>query len=946
MDPLGPPNAKAVNNEATVVSELQWPPLNDHSDNSANSSGEVDFTRRGTWYAPIRSEAAPEMWQLKRNFSQLYEHLSGDERTELRAMAASQQAQSTASQRVERERKDTLAGVSDDDPRLDPESPTFDIYIWARAFMRSMDENQIQIAKSGFTFKNLSVSGSGSALSLQATVGSVLLAPFRLGEYFNIGPKPQKQILRNFNGVVKSGEMLVVLGRPGSGCSTFLKTICGELTGLQFEGNSTIHYNGISQTQMINEFRGEVVYNQEVDKHFAHLTVGETLEFAAAARTSHRRPKGISRSAFIKHMTRVVMTILSVANTGNTLVGDDFVRGVSGGERKRVSIAEMMLAGSPIACWDNSTRGLDSATALDFTRALRIASNLEGMVNAVAIYQASQAIYDMFDKAIVLYEGRQIYFGAASEAKAYFEDMGWYCPSRQTTGDFLTSVTNPIERKARTGFESKVPRTPDEFEAFWQSSQACAKGLREIRDHDVEVCDTTLQVWKDRHYEMQAKHLGPNSPYVISVPMMIALCSKRAYYRIMNDKTSTVTTVVGQILMAIVVGTVYYGHPNTSSGFFDKGAICFFAIVLNGLIALSEVNKLFYQRAIVDKQASYAFYHPWTEAFAGVVTDIPLKFFIAVVFNSILYFLSGLRPEPGPFFLFFLFTFLATLTMSAIFRSIAALTKTVSQAMAFAGVVVIAIAIYTGFTLPRPYEHPWLSWVSWINPIAYAFEAILVNEVHNRRFPCDKFVPAIRFQKGESFICGTAGAVAGELDVSGDAWIETTYEYTYSNIWRNLGMYFESTNSNLWSLLTMLGILFAFDVFFLCVYLVATEYNSSRSSSAERLVFRRGHVPNNLCHGQSKIDEEVGSEKACSAGSSGNEKLGKIDDINAIQPQKGIFTWRNVVHDMSIKGESRRILDHVSGWVKPGTLTALMGVSGAGKTTLLDVLAQRRSLHP
>lgn len=105
-------------------------------------------------------------------------------------------------------------------------------------------------------------------------------------------------------------------------------------------------------------------------------------------------------------MTQVVMTVFGLSHTRNTKVGNDFVRGVSGGERKRVSIAEMALAGSPIACWDNSTRGLDAATALEFTKALRVASNVSGMCNAVAIYQASQAIFDVFDKAIVLYEGQ------------------------------------------------------------------------------------------------------------------------------------------------------------------------------------------------------------------------------------------------------------------------------------------------------------------------------------------------------------------------------------------------------------------------------------------------------------------------------------------------------------------------------------------------------------
>lgn len=195
---------------------------------------------------------------------------------------------------------------------------------------------------------------------------------------------------------------------PGSGCSTLLKTITGELHGLDMHKDSTISYNGITQAQMLKQFKGEIVYNQEVDKHFPHLTVGETLEFAARVRTPQDRPGNVDRETWAKHMASVAMAVFGLSHTYNTKVGNDFVRGVSGGERKRVSIAEMALAGSPIAAWDNATRGLDAATALEFTRSLRMSSNLGGSVHAVAIYQASQAIYDEFDKAVVLYEGRQI----------------------------------------------------------------------------------------------------------------------------------------------------------------------------------------------------------------------------------------------------------------------------------------------------------------------------------------------------------------------------------------------------------------------------------------------------------------------------------------------------------------------------------------------------------
>lgn len=129
----------------------------------------------------------------------------------------------------------------------------------------------------------------------------------------------------------------------------------------------------------------------------------------------------------------------------------------------------------------------------------------------------------------------------------------------------------------------------------------------------------------------------------------------------------------------------------------------FFAVLLNALLAVTEINNLYDQRSIIEKQASYAFCHPFAEALAGITSDIPVKFMIAVCFNIVLYFLGGLRREPLQFFLFFLFVSVAQLTMTNIFRTVAAATKTLSQALSIAGVLVLAVVIYTGFTIPRPY---------------------------------------------------------------------------------------------------------------------------------------------------------------------------------------------------------------------------------------------------
>jgi ATP-binding cassette, subfamily G (WHITE), member 2, PDR len=146
---------------------------------------------------------------------------------------------------------------------------------------------------------------------------------------------------------------------------------------------------------MHNQFRGEAIYTAEVDVHFPQLTVGQTLAFAAQARSPRHIPGGISRRAWAQHLTHVAMAMFGISHTVDTRVGNEFVRGVSGGERKRVSIAEAALSGAPLQCWDNSTRGLDSANALEFCKTLRMSTDLLGATACVAIYQASQSAYDV-----------------------------------------------------------------------------------------------------------------------------------------------------------------------------------------------------------------------------------------------------------------------------------------------------------------------------------------------------------------------------------------------------------------------------------------------------------------------------------------------------------------------------------------------------------------------
>ncbi|PHH53809.1 ZEB2-regulated ABC transporter 1 [Ceratocystis fimbriata CBS 114723] len=816
------------------------------------------------------------------------------------------------------------------DPELDPASPSFNLSKWMQSFVQALKNENIQRTSSGVSYSNLSVTGTGDAIQMQHTVASFLAGPVMAVNHMLRGtPTPPKRILRKFDGLLNPGELLVVLGRPGSGCSTLLKTICGEMHGLQQGDESVISFNGVPQTRMVKEFKGEAIYNQEVDKHFPHLTVGQTLEFAAAVRTPAVRPHGLSRDEFCKYAAKVVMAACGLSHTYNTKVGNDFIRGVSGGERKRVSIAEMMLAGSPVSAWDNSTRGLDSATALKFVQSLRFAADFSGGTHLVAIYQASQAIYDLFDKAVVLYEGRQIYFGPANAAKDYFERMGWYCPPRQTVGDFLTSVTNPGERQTREGFENRVPRTADDFERYWLESPEYKNLMGQIDAYtQASPIDANGAGFKDMNEGKalrQMKHVRPGSPYIISMGMQIKLNTKRAYQRMWNDSASTITDMAIQLLMGLIVGSLFYDTPAATAGFFARGSALFQAILLAALSAISEITKLYDQRPIVEKHHSYAFYHPSTEAMAGIVADIPIKFLASVIFNIILYFMTNLHRSAGQFFIFFLVTFLMKFVMSAVFRTMAAVTKTVSQAMALAGILVLILVVYTGFVIPQPAMKDWFAWLRWINPIYYGFEVLISNEFHGHEYTCSSIIPSYSPPQGDSWICNIVGSRPGRRTVNGDDFIWINYRYKWAHTWRNI------------------GIICAFMIVFMAIYFIASEVNSSTTSSAEVLVFPHGKVPSHMANGHNRAAQ---NEELAHSGSNSEKsaKGGHAGDTTAIEPQRDIFTWRDVVYDIEIKGEPRRLLDHVAGWVKPGTLTALMGVSGAGKTTLLDVLAQRTTM--
>ncbi|KAG7116425.1 ABC multidrug transporter C like protein [Verticillium longisporum] len=182
----------------------------------------------------------------------------------------------------------------------------------------------------------------------------------------------------------------------------------------------------------------------------------------------------------------------------------------------------------------------------------------------------------------------------------------------------------------------------------------------------------------------------------------VQLCLWRGWQRLIGDPSITVGSLIGNTVMALIIGSVFYNLQNTSASFFQRGALLFFALLMNAFASALEILTLYAQRPIVEKHSRYALYHPSAEAVASMLVDMPYKLLNCLVFNITLYFITNLRREAGAFFFFLLISFFTVLAMSMIFRTIASSSRTLSQAMVPAAILILILVIFTGFVIPTP----------------------------------------------------------------------------------------------------------------------------------------------------------------------------------------------------------------------------------------------------
>lgn len=607
---------------------------------------------------------------------------------------------------------------------------------------------------------------------------------------------------------------------------------------------------------------------------------------------------------------------LAMEHTHDSKVGDAYVRGVSGGERKRVSILECLAARGSVFCWDNSTRGLDASTALDWAKAMRVMTDKLGLTTIATLYQAGNAVFEQFDKVLILDDGKQIFYGPREDAVPFMEDLGFMCDPAANKADFLTSVTVPNARAITEGFEDKIPRSNNEILMSYQQSPSFHRMKAELGYHQSEETQSNTIAFKEA--VAKDKHrLLPGTPNVTtSFYAQVKTAVIRQYQIVWSDKSTLLVKQASTLIQALVAGSLFYQAPDHSAGLFLKGGALFFGLLYPAYMAMSEVTDSFTGRPVLAKHRSFAMHYPAAWVVAQIAADIPVALFQWSHFGIVLYFMVGLKTTAAAFFTFWIIIITSAMAMTALYRMIGAAFPTFDAATKVSGLATSAFFLYMGYMIAKPEIKDWFVWIFWINPMSYAYEALLGNEFESAEFPCvgPNLIPSgpgYDQGSGGQACAGVSGAQSGASSVSGEQYLRSL-SFDSGHVWRNFAII-----CALWILFVVVTIVFTSN------WKEIGEGGRGLLIPREKQTKAMQTIPNDE---ESQVVQKPGS--------------GSDSDVSADQPPENlirntsIFTWKNLTYTVKTASGDRTLLDNVQGYVKPGMLGALMGSSGVSLHSL------------
>ncbi|KAM3212819.1 hypothetical protein ACQJBY_065698 [Aegilops geniculata] len=725
--------------------------------------------------------------------------------------------------------------------------------------------------------------------------------------------------------------MTLLLGPPGSGKTTLLLALAGKLdSDLKVSGKVT--YNGHGMNEFVAQ--RSAAYISQHDLHIAEMTVRETLAFSARCQGIGSRYDMLTelsrreKAANIKPdpdldvymkaisvggqdtniITDYILKILGLDICADTMVGDDMLRGISGGQRKRVTTGEMMVGAERALFMDEISTGLDSSTTFQIVKSLGLITNILGGTTVISLLQPAPETYNLFDDIILLSDGHIVYQGPREHVLEFFELMGFKCPDRKGVADFLQEVTS---RKDQPQYWARSDRRYQyvPVKEFARAFQAFHVGQ-------------SLSAELSRPFDRSQCHPASltTKPYGASKMELLRACVEREWllmkrnmfvYRFRAFQLLVMTTIV----MTLFLRTNMH-HDKVNDGIVFMGAL-FFALVAHMFNGFSELAMATIKLPVFFKQRDYLFFPAWAYAIPTWILKIPISCVEVSITVFLGYYVIGFDPDVGRLFKQYLLLLLVNQMAAAMFRFIAALGRTMVVANTLASFALFVMLVLSGFVLSHHDVKKWWIWGYWVSPLQYAMSAIAVNEFLGQKWQ--------RVLQGSNNILG--------IDVLKSRGMFTEAKWYWIGVGALLGY------------VVLFNILFTFALSYLKP-LGKSQQILSEDALKEKHASITGETPvGSVSAAAGNINNSRSRRNSAAPGDSGRKGM-----VLPFAPLAVAFNNMRYSVDMPAEMKAQGVdedrlllLKGVSGSFKPGVLTALMGVSGAGKTTLMDVLAGRKT---
>jgi ABC-type multidrug transport system ATPase subunit len=511
----------------------------------------------------------------------------------------------------------------------------------------------------------------------------------------------------SIRGKAEPGRLLAIMGPSGAGKSTLLDALAGKI-----KQNPKMLLRGrrfLNKQLVSGESQIPAAYIEQESNFFPHLTVRETLEFRVELKVGST----LSKSERNK-MVQDLMEQLNLSQSADTVVGGAKVRGISGGERKRLSIACEMISSPSIIFLDEPTSGLDSYQAQQVVETLRRLADSGKTVVAV-IHQPSQHAFEMFDDLLLLSEGRQMYFGPVRNVRGYFENLGYSASREMGTAEHVLDCISKVNAGGGTAEQESLER----IERLAKKAVALNIGLPTCApDHP-----------KTRRFAAIAKG-GPKAGILRQFKLLL----KRSFREVFRGKGAIIIKIVQQVTLGIVYGGIYKLGTNQASIQDRIGLLSLIAIGATNMGIASTIRSFPKEKGIVMGEIGSKLYKTLPYFLSKAIAEIPLIGALSALFSGIVYNLTGLQKSGNKFQTFMGLISLHTIASEAAGLLIGSISPTSDVALAFLPPLIVLNIIFDGKNISEENTPRLLRWLPKVGIIRWGFEGLAINEFKGLQF--------------------------------------------------------------------------------------------------------------------------------------------------------------------------------------------------------------------